>query len=153
MNTPREILDSSRFWFLESLRYTQETLELSIAEGILSEPHQIEVLGVDAGKGHSIEVQPFSRRLAIRFSNVFAYQVYEESLSHPEKYEPKGHGILREYRRSEYLEYLTSATSLSALRTSYRHFGVILEDDIVDVVADREPELFEVSEPLLEADA
>ena len=154
MSTPREVLDVGEYWFLESLRYSSETLELHLAEGILSEPHQIDVLGIDAGEGRSLEVHPFSRRLAIRFTNVLAYQVYTESIAGPDKYQPEGNrGVLSEQSKSEYLDYLTAATYLPGVRGPFRHFSVILQDDILDVVTESDPEILEVSEPAYEADA
>ena len=149
-----DLLRSAEFWFLENTRYQTETLEVRIAEGILSEPHEIEVLGVNAGQGHSVEVQPFSRRLSIRFRGVVAYQLYDETFGRPDKFEPDTKGVLREYSKSEYLEYLRSGTLFPWVRTGrFRHFGLSLGDAILDVVAEGDPEISELSESMLEADA
>jgi hypothetical protein len=151
---PRQILDTAEHWFLESLLYRDGTLEVRLAAGILSEVHDIEVLGVSAGPGRSITVEALSRRLAVRFRGVAAYQVYSESFSRPDRYEPAATGVFREHAKSEYLECLESSTHFPLSRPrSYRHFSLALEDEILDVVAEEEPEFEEIEESVLGADA
>jgi hypothetical protein len=151
---PSEVFSASEHWFLESVRYRDDLLEVRIAGGVLSDPHDVEVLGVQLGEGRSIELQPFSPRLAIRFRGVAAYQTYDESFSRPDKHEPDAAGVLREYVKSEYLGYLRSATYFPHVRTGrLRHFALVLEDAILDVVAEAEPEITELTESMLEADA
>ena len=136
-----------RYWFLESLRFDGEGLEVRIAAGSLSEPHDIEILGVNAGQGQSVEVHPFNTRLSVRFRSVLAYQVYDESFSRPDAQEPHATGVLREYSNSEYLTYLRSATYFPHVRGDlYRHFSLVLEDNVLDVVAESEPEITEAAE-------
>ena len=149
-----ELLRSAEYWFLEGTHYESEILEVRIAAGVLSEPHEIEVLGFKAGEGHSVEVQPFSPRLSIRFRGVVAFQLYDEGFSRPDKYEPDPKGVLREYSKSEYLEYLRTATHFPWVRGErFRHFGLVLADAILDIVAAEDPEILENAQSILEADA
>lgn len=140
------ILENGHSWFLERLVYG-DALEIHIVEGIRSaEPQKIRVAGVDLGEGYSTDVSEKSRHVLVIFEDVFAYQVTNESYMTRDEYEIRTKGVLCKYERSRYLDFIKSWTLIDSLRASaYTHFGLILEDDIVDVVAEKEPRIEQLS--------
>lgn len=140
------ILDAGHSWFLERLAY-HDALEIYIVEGIQSaEPQKIQITGVGLGEGYSTDVTEKSRHFLVVFENVLAYQVTNESYMTRDEYEIKTKGVLCKYERSRYLDFIQSWTLIDSLRAgAYTHFGLVLEDDIIDVVAEAEPRIKQLS--------
>jgi hypothetical protein len=136
------ILDTGHSWFLERMLY-HASLEIFIIEGIKSaEPETVRIGDVNLGEGYSIQVTGQSRRFAIVLENVLAYQVTNESYTSGDNYEIRTPGKLCKYERSRYLDFVRSSTLIESFSTgNYTHFGLHLEDDIVDVVTQSEPKI------------
>lgn len=136
------ILDTGHSWRLERLAY-RDALEIYIVEEIKSaKPRKIQIAGVDLGEGYSIEVTETSRHFLIIFEDVVAYQVTNESYTTGEEYEIRTKGVLCKYERSHYLDFIRSWTLIDSLRANaYTHFGLVLQDEIIDVVAEAEPRI------------
>lgn len=139
MNT---ILDTGHNWTLERLEYG-DALQIYIVEGIISaKPQQIQIAGVNLGEGYSTDVNETSRHFVIVFQDVIAYQVRNESYTTEEENEVRTQGVLCRYEHSHYLDYIRSSTLIDFLRgSSYTHFGLTLQDEIIDVVAEAEPRI------------
>jgi hypothetical protein len=83
-----------------------------------------------------------SRHFVVVFEDVIAYQVTNESFTTANQYEVRTKGVLCKYERSQYLDFTRSSTLIDSLRpNAYIHFGLILQDDIIDVVAESEPRI------------
>mgnify|MGYP001325064754 CR=1 FL=1 len=77
----QSLLAESNYWFLGNLNYVDALLNLEIAEGIVSSSNKdikIDDLGTIEDCS-PIEITDQSRRVQIKFSNVLAYQVTDES--------------------------------------------------------------------------
>ncbi len=139
------ILNTGQSWFLERLRY-HVALEISIVEGIRSaEPQKIQIAGVDLGEGYLTDITEKSRRFLVVFEDVLVYQVAKESFTMRDEYEIRTNGVLCKYERSRYLDFIRSWTLIDSLRASaYKHFGLILEDDTIDVIAEADPRIEQI---------
>jgi hypothetical protein len=138
----KTILDTGHSWLLESMLY-HDSLEILLIEGIkCAEPEKLKIANVELGEGYSIEVTDQSRRFAIVFQDVLTYQVTNESYTSGDEYEIRTPGVLCKYERSRYLDFVRSSTLIESFSTgNYFHFGLLLEDDIVDVVTQSEPKI------------
>lgn len=138
----KTILDTGHSWSLERLAYG-DALEIYIVEGIMSvEPQKIEIAGVNLGEGYSTEVSETSRHFVVVFEDVIACQVSNESYKTGDEYEVRTSGVLCKYERSHYLDFIRSWTLIDSLRANaYAHFGLVLQDHIIDVVAEAEPRI------------
>lgn len=139
MNT---ILDTGHSWALERLDYG-DALQIYIVEGIISaEPQQIEIAGIDLGEGYLADVNETSRHFVVVFEDVIAYQVTNESYTTGNKNEVRTQGVLCRYEHSQYLDFIRSSTLIDLLRgNSYKHYGLILQDEIIDVITEVEPRI------------
>ncbi len=138
----KTILDSGHSWFLEQLKYDDsDRLEIIIVEGIRAKhPSKIEIAGTDLGEGYSIDVTGDSRYFLLVFENVLAYQVTYESYTYGDEYEIKSKGVLGKYKRSRYLDYIREWTLIDKIiEDDYSHFGLFLEDHIIDVIVLQDP--------------
>ena len=136
------ILDTGHSWFLERLGYCDFTLQVCVVEGMASEPKNIHVAGIELGEGRSIDVRSDSRRFTIFFEDVLAYQITNESYTKGDDYEIKTKGALCKYERSRYSDFVRAWTLIDSIRgDKYIHFGLLLEDDVIDVISEAEPRI------------
>ena len=131
----------SRWWFLKRCAYETEHLEIEIAEGLVAEEaDDIEIAGKILSGSRRIEVTPASRRFRVTFSDSLVVRIVSESYARPDTHgEPATHP-LRRYEHSEFLDHVRSATLLESLRCGeFRHYCLVLVDDVIDVVTLEEP--------------
>ena len=140
----KSILAEAEWWFLERLDYAGALLVVEVAEGITSSVP--EDVSIDAAgtirDARPIEVTDQSRRLRIRFSNVLAYQVTDESYAVPAsgKIEEVGGQILCRHIGSEYLEHVQQNSLIKHLVDDpVHHYRLNLADDIIDVITTAKP--------------
>lgn len=136
------VLDTGHSWLLEGLVY-RDALEIHVVEGIRSaEQQKLQIAGVDLGEGYSINVTEKSRHFLVVFEDVLAYQVLNESYTTADEYEIRTKGVLCRYERSHYLDFIQSSTLIDSFRlNAYTHFALVLQDDIIDVIAELEPKI------------
>jgi hypothetical protein len=133
------ILDTGSCWFLERALYGA-VLQIYVVEGVVSrEPQKLNISGVDLGTAYSTDITQASRHYLISFENVFAYQITRESLTRGEN-DVTVTGTLRRYERSGYLDFVRSSTLVDSIGPeAYTHFSIVLVDEVVDVIAEKEP--------------
>jgi hypothetical protein len=131
MKTP---LDSSRFWFLRDLNYSESELEIVVEEGIVGEPSDVNIAGHPIRGSRPVELNPQSRKYRIVFTGVSSFKVTEETLSQPDKYGEPSTDPIRQYNKSEYLELF--GVSISG---SYQHFSLITTEKVIDVLSRKPP--------------
>jgi hypothetical protein len=82
----------------------------------------------------------------VKFEDVIAYQIRDESFTYGDEYEKRTEGALCKYERSRYLDYVKSHSLIDALRENqYAHYGLMLEDEIIDVISETEPKVMDAS--------
>ena len=89
-----------------------------------------------------IEVTDNSRRVRVKFSNVLAYQVTDESYANPAsgKMEEVAGRNLCQHTGSEYLEYLQQNSLIKHLVDDpVHHYRLNLADDIIDIINTAKP--------------
>ncbi len=104
----QSLLSESNYWFLGNLNYVDALLSLEITEGIVSSSNKnikIEDLGT-IEDCNTIEITDQSRRVQIKFSNVLAYQVTDESYWASEYQDGITKNILCVHNNSKYLQYI-----------------------------------------------
>jgi len=141
------ILDTGSCWFLERALYP-DILKIYVVEGVLSsEPQKLNISGVDLGTAYATVITEASRRYLVSFENVLAYQITRESLTRGED-NVTATGTLRAYERSDYLDFVRSSTLVDAIGPeTYTHFSLVLVDDVVDVIAGKEPSIEQMAGP------
>ena len=77
----QSILAESNYWFLGNLNYLDALLSLEITEGIVSSSiKDIKIDDLETIEDcRPIEITDQSRRVQIKFSNILAYQLTDES--------------------------------------------------------------------------
>ncbi|MGH9363714.1 MAG: hypothetical protein ACRD1B_00400, partial [Thermoanaerobaculia bacterium] len=131
----------SRWWFLKRCAYETEHLEIEITEGIVAQDAEdIEIAGRVLSGSRRIEVTPASRQFRLTFPDALAVRIVSESYARPDRHgEPATHP-LRRYEQSEFLDHVRSSTLLESLRSGeFRHYGLVLADDVIDIVTLGEP--------------
>ena len=89
-----------------------------------------------------IDVTDNSRRVRVKFSNVLAYQITDESYAEPAsgKTEEAAGRILCQHTGSEYLEYVQQNSLIKHLvEDPVHHYRLNLADDIIDVITTAKP--------------
>ena len=140
----QSLLADSNYWFLGNLNYVDALLNLEIAEGIVSSSNKdikIDDLGTIEDCS-PIEITDQSRRVQIKFSNVLAYQVTDESYWASENQDVITKNILCMHNNSEYLQYVMENSIIKeCVDNPVKHYSLTLADDIIDVITTSEPSL------------
>ena len=140
----QSLLAESNYWFLGNLNYVDALLNLEIAEGIVSSSNKdikIDDLGTIEDCS-PIEITDQSRRVQIKFSNVLAYQVTDESYWASENQDVITKNILCMHNNSEYLQYVMENSIIKeCVDNPVKHYSLALADDIIDVITTSEPSL------------
>ena len=140
----QSLLSESNYWFLGNLNYVDALLSLEITEGIVSSSNKnikIDDLGTieDCSR---IEITDQSRRVKIKFSNVLAYQVTDESYCASEYQDGITKNILCVHNNSKYLQYIMENSIIKeCVDNPVKHYSLTLADDIIDIIATSEPSL------------
>ncbi|HJZ56612.1 MAG TPA: hypothetical protein VKE74_16720 [Gemmataceae bacterium] len=144
----RTVLDEANTWFFHALVHRDEKLQVIVAEGIkAAEPEDLVIGTTNLGPSWRVEVTDKSRWVCVSFARVCAYQAINESLTSADDYEVFDRGFLRVYERSRYLDFLRAHAIMEhPMAERARHYCVLTEDHIIDVVAVGEPE-FEFLQP------
>ena len=140
----QSLLAESNYWFLGNLNYVDALLNLEISEGIVSSSNKdikIDDLGTIEDCS-PIEITDQSRRVQIKFSNVLAYQVTDESYWASENQDVITKNILCMHNNSEYLQYVMENSIIKeCVDNPVKHYSLALADDIIDVITTSEPSL------------
>ena len=140
----QSLLSESNYWFLGNLNYVDALLSLEITEGIVSSSNKnikIEDLGT-IEDCNTIEITDQSRRVQIKFSNVLAYQVTDESYWASEYQDRTTKNILCMHNNSKYLQYIMENSIIKeCVDNPVKHYSLTLADDIIDIIATSEPSL------------
>ena len=140
----QSLLAESNYWFLGNLNYVDALLNLEIAEGIVSSSNKdikIDDLGTIEDCS-PIEITDQSRRVQMKFSNVLAYQVTDESYWASENQDVITKNILCMHNNSEYLQYVMENSIIKeCVDNPVKHYSLTLADDIIDVITASEPSL------------
>jgi hypothetical protein len=140
----KSLLDESDYWFLNQLNYVDALLSLKIAEGIVSFSNKnVKLDGLTTIQNcNPIEITDQSRRVQIKFPNVYAYQVTDESYWVGENHHGVGKHILCMHRDSEYLKHVMANSIIRECSDDpVRHYSLALADDIIDVITTSEPSI------------
>jgi hypothetical protein len=142
------MLDDADTWFFHALVHRDEKLQVIIVEGIkATEPEDLVIGTTNLGPSWRVDITDQSRWVCVSFGRVCAYQAINESLTSADDYEVHDRGFLRVYERSRYVEFLrANAIMAHPMAEDARHYCVLTEDQIIDVVAVGEP-VFELLEP------
>ena len=133
MNSP---LNVAKFWILEHIVYMERVLYADVAEGIVS-PAEEDILinKINIGPAHSIEVTSASRRYRVIFNEVHSFEVVDESYANVSKYGEPDYDPLRQYDRSEYLDYVKATSLIPALlNRPIFHYALITQDDVIHAI-------------------
>ena len=140
----QSLLSESNYWFLGNLNYVDALLSLEITEGIVSSSNKnikIDDLGT-IEDCNTIEITDQSRRVQIKFSNVLAYQVTDESYWASEYQDGITKNILCVHNNSKYLQYIMKNSIIKeCVDNPVKHYSLILADDIIDIIATSDPSL------------
>ena len=140
----QSLLSESNYWFLGNLNYVDALLSLEITEGIVSSSNKnikIDDLGTIEDCS-PIEITDKSRRVQIKFSNVLAYQVTDESYWASEYQDGITKNILCMHNNSKYLQYIMENSIIKeCVDNPVKHYSLTLADDIIDIIATSDPSL------------
>ena len=140
----QSLLSESNYWFLGNLNYVDALLSLEITEGIVSSSNKnikIDDLGTIEDCS-PIEITDQSRRVKIKFSNVLAYQVTDESYWASEYQDGITKNILCVHNNSKYLQYIMENSIIKeCVDNPVKHYSLTLADDIIDIIATSDPSL------------
>jgi|TARA_B100001175_G_C18980684_1_gene389639 hypothetical protein len=140
----KSILDESEFWFLDQLNYAAAQLLIEVTEGIVSiSPQDVSIDDLGTIKdARPIEITNQSRRVRIKFPNVLAYQVTDESYWSSKTDEEVARTILCTHRKSAYLQYVMENSIIKeCVDGPVRHYSLSLADDIMEVITTTEPSI------------
>ena len=140
----QSILAESNHWFLGNLNYEDALLCLEMTEGIVSSRiKDIKINDLARIKDCSpIEITNQSRRIQIKFSNVLAYQLTDESYWASEYHDGITKNTLSMHIDSEYLQYVMKNSIIKeCVDDPVKHYSLGLADDIIDVITTSEPSL------------
>ena len=140
----QSILAESNYWFLGNLNYLDALLSIEITEGIVSSSiKDIKIDDLEAIEDCSpIEITDQSRRVQIKFSNILAYQLTDESYWASENHDGITKNILCMHNNSEYLKYVMKNSIIKeCIDNPVKHYSLTLADDIIDVITISEPSL------------
>ena len=138
----KSILDESKFWFLDQLNYASAQLLIEVTEGIVSSsPQDVSIDDLGTIKdARPIEITNQSRRVRIKFSNVLAHQVTDESYWSSKTDEEVARTILCKHRKSAYLQSVMENSIIKeCVDDPVRHYSLSLADDIMEVITTTEP--------------
>jgi len=143
-SSPKNILAQSEWWFLERLDYVGARVVVELVQGVVSSVS--ENVSIDGAgtvpNARPIEVTDNSRRVRVKFLNVLAYQVTDESYGSAEtgENEEVDGRILNRHRGSAYLQYVLQSTLVKHLVDNpVQHYSLNLADDIIDVITTTGP--------------
>ena len=140
----QSLLSESNYWFLGNLNYVDGLLSLEITEGIVSSSNKnikIDDLGTMEDCS-PIEITDQSSRVQIKFSNVLAYQVTDESYWASEYQDGITKNILCMHNNSKYLQYIMENSIIKeCVDNPVKHYSLTLADDIIDIISTSEPSL------------
>ena len=140
----QSLLSESNYWFLGNLNYVDALLSLEITEGIVSSSNKnIKIDDLGTIEDFSpIEITDKSRRVQIKFSNVLAYQVTDESYWASEYQDGITKNILCVHNNSKYLQYIMKNSIIKeCVDNPVKHYSLTLADDIIDIIATSDPSL------------
>ena len=143
----RPLLDAHS-WLLESLSYAQE-LRVTIVELFRNDESESVTLGDHTIQGlYAVAPTPQSRKLTVRFSQIVAWQVVDESYTALDESEQRDDArFLHTLTRSAYLTYVRANHGwFTEAAGPAKHYRLWTEDEVVDVVALTAP----VVEPYIE---
>jgi len=137
------ILDTGYSWFLEKLVY-EEKLEIYILEAKLSnKPKELIINKISFGKSYTLNIA--DRRFIITFEQVLAYHMAEENYTFTNDYDIKSKGVICKYERSHYLDFIKVSSLIDSLKSKqYVHYGLILENHIIDIICLTEPKILQL---------
>ena len=114
-----------KYAYLEGIGYSDELL-IKLAEGIVSSDEtEVEIYEGKSISGNAIEITEESKRLEIRFDDVFSFHVMQESYGGLENYEQTMFQFLEKAHASENVEC----------------YEIYTEDVIITVLSSSEPAL------------
>jgi hypothetical protein len=115
---------------------SENQLRIVVAEGLLGEPTQIDIEGVDLGEGRPILVTDESRSFELRWDNYVAYAVRNESFWKAEDDElPRGRMLERRFD-SAFFRYVSATTFADdEYPGPLEHWSLTTLNHCVDVVS------------------
>ena len=137
----RTVLDDARSWFLDAIVY-QDELRIIVAEGIIGEKTEELCVGEHTIRDLTpLDVSENSRRFSIRFPQLVAWQVVDESFTIFDEYEERDDkGTLQTLTRSKYFDYVKANHGWFEDRLGpAKHYRVWTENEVIDVVACESP--------------
>jgi hypothetical protein len=139
MNT---LLDEFHAAFLRSVVYAEDELRITVAEGLrAAEPEDITIAGHVIKGSYAVDVSEKSRVVEVRFSRPIVWQAADESFTSGDEYEVReGKSALQVLTRSRYLDYVRATHGwFEEIRGKGKHYRVLTEGEIIDVVACEPP--------------
>ena len=125
----RKINTNFDYPYFAGIGYKNE-LVIFIDEGIvLPEEKEVEISDGKSIAGRPIEITDRSRRIEIRFDEIFSYHVLDESYGRFPKYEESIDKLRSDYHTQE----------------KVIHYEIITEDVIINVVSESEPKIKNLS--------
>lgn len=140
----KTVLDEGYTWFLDRIQYRHGVLTVVVAEGFRRKgPVKLEVTEGVFLDGHPLEVTERSRRVALRFDRLVAWQCVDESFPlYDDDEQLEGDGKLHVLTRSKYLAYVSTTYPLYLdVVGPAKHYRICTEDEIIDAVAFDPPTL------------
>lgn len=133
------VLASAHTWFLESYRQgPYGDLVVRLAEGIKgSERKPVDIGGQVLGPHFPVTIEPESRCVSVRFSDVRGVLTFPEGYDAPDPKMELGEGrFLRPVRSSAFREFASSTTTaIDDFRGEYSEWLLWTEDQIFQVLA------------------
>ena len=138
----KTILDSGESWFFHKIVH-DEALNITVVEGMrAAEPEELIVCGKELSPAYRVDITEHSRWVRISWDTVIAHQVVDESITFGDPSEVHDQGHLRIYEYSRYLRFLQQYATMDLLPNikTARHYCVVTEDRIIDVISLHSPE-------------
>lgn len=134
-------LDDAKTWFLHGLVYQNE-LRIIVAEGFVSDQtEELRIGGHIIKDVRTVDMSDKSRMFEIRFPQVIAWQLVNESFTSFDEYEQRDDiGTLQALSRSKYLDYVNENHGwYEDVIGPAKHYRVWTENEVVDIVACEPP--------------
>ncbi len=131
-------LDAVPGWLFEGAMYDEE-LRLFLVEGFEDEVPDEDSVGEVPVDSHPLVVRDESRRYELRFPRPFAWQCSDAGFAVEDLgARADDDGVVQVLEESAYLA-LHGAAGLETELGPYRHYRVLTEDELVDVISDAPP--------------
>lgn len=147
MLTLADKVDSCDCLFLIDIAEPQENqLRILVREATASpEEEALTIGGVTFEHLHRIESSDASPTFELVWDSYIAYSVRNESYAAEDESNVWSGNKLRTYSKSSFLAYIASATiATSEYPGPFRHYGLVCEDHVVDVVSAARPQIRQV---------